>query len=285
MKGNTTRRFVYVSRLLGKIPSLVYALLYLALIPTFAAIYNYLPDQFYHSTIKYEQAISKDKEAILKEIKRVLTVSFIDAHHGNECAVEDRIIDIENMEVRSLEVESEQVKFSFTVPLETEETRKSDMPPWPQIFSAEISFSLLFVPTTESEDQAYYGTLHKIISVKELTELPELGKSKERRALLKALFPYKSDWVPSEKNLIMPISGSLQSELVKYSNGLYGFPSDLSGNFWRMFYLSAVTITTLGYGDIVPITNLSRGLISLESILGIILIGLFLNALAHERDK
>ena len=49
-----------------------------------------------------------------------------------------------------------------------------------------------------------------------------------------------------------------------------------------MFYLSAIAITTLGYGEIVPITTMSRIMVSLESILGIILIGLFLNALAYR---
>ncbi len=54
--------------------------------------------------------------------------------------------------------------------------------------------------------------------------------------------------------------------------------------FWRMFYFSAVTITTLGYGDIVPISDLARLLVAAESILGIILIGLFFNALTRKEE-
>lgn len=45
---------------------------------------------------------------------------------------------------------------------------------------------------------------------------------------------------------------------------------------------SYVTITTVGYGDIVPITPKARLLISIEAIWGIILIGLFLNSLANR---
>lgn len=59
--------------------------------------------------------------------------------------------------------------------------------------------------------------------------------------------------------------------------------STSSGNFVRMLYLSAVTITTLGFGDVVPMTTASRVLVSCEAILGIVLIGLFLNALSFER--
>ena len=53
----------------------------------------------------------------------------------------------------------------------------------------------------------------------------------------------------------------------------------------RTLYLSAVTITTVGYGDIVPLTDLARAAVATEAITGIILIGLFLNALAYERDN
>lgn len=75
---------------------------------------------------------------------------------------------------------------------------------------------------------------------------------------------------------------SLSKKLIAYSNALNGFPSYSRGNFERMFYLSAITITTVGYGDIVPITSKARLLISIEEIWGIILIGLFLNSLANK---
>lgn len=44
-------------------------------------------------------------------------------------------------------------------------------------------------------------------------------------------------------------------------------------------YFSVVTITTLGYGDILPITNVGKSLVASESIIGIILIGIFLNSI------
>ena len=53
--------------------------------------------------------------------------------------------------------------------------------------------------------------------------------------------------------------------------------------FLRMLYFSAVTITTLGFGDIAPISTKARMLVMLESVLGIILIGLFFNSLALAR--
>lgn len=38
-----------------------------------------------------------------------------------------------------------------------------------------------------------------------------------------------------------------------------------------------VTITTLGFGDIVPLTNTTRMLIGLESTIGVIILGWFAN--------
>lgn len=44
-------------------------------------------------------------------------------------------------------------------------------------------------------------------------------------------------------------------------------------------YFSVITITTLGYGDITPTSNLGMGLVALESIIGILYIALFSGAI------
>jgi hypothetical protein len=49
-------------------------------------------------------------------------------------------------------------------------------------------------------------------------------------------------------------------------------------------YFSVVTITTLGYGDITPQTELARTITALEAVLGIVVIGFFLNAVAQTTD-
>jgi hypothetical protein len=49
--------------------------------------------------------------------------------------------------------------------------------------------------------------------------------------------------------------------------------------FLRMLYFSVVTITTLGFGDIVPLTRLARSLVTLEAFLGPLLLGFFLSAI------
>lgn len=55
--------------------------------------------------------------------------------------------------------------------------------------------------------------------------------------------------------------------------------------FLISFYYSVVTITTLGFGDISPNNLWSMLFTLIESLLGIMFIGLFLNSLSHERSS
>lgn len=74
----------------------------------------------------------------------------------------------------------------------------------------------------------------------------------------------------------------LENKINAYINASNGFPHSVPNLGSRMLYLSAVTITTLGYGDIVPITPGNRFLVGLESVIGILLIGFFLNSVAKQ---
>lgn len=44
-------------------------------------------------------------------------------------------------------------------------------------------------------------------------------------------------------------------------------------------YFSAVTLTSLGYGDILPYSSLARGLVMLETISGVLIIGILISSL------
>jgi len=69
---------------------------------------------------------------------------------------------------------------------------------------------------------------------------------------------------------------------MNYISGAKGDPDGFNDRLWRMIYLSAVVITTLGLGDIVPITPAARWLVGAEAVLGVMLVGLFLSALSHR---
>jgi hypothetical protein len=71
-------------------------------------------------------------------------------------------------------------------------------------------------------------------------------------------------------------------KIYKYQMNQLGYPIHDTGNFIRCLYLSAVTITTLGYGDLVPLTDCVRILVSSEAVIGIVIMGLFLFTLARK---
>ena len=74
--------------------------------------------------------------------------------------------------------------------------------------------------------------------------------------------------VALSKQTAQPAHGILKTNEVKTDY--------LRSQFGRMFYLRSVTINTLGYGDIVPVTGFTIFLVGFQSVAGIILIGLFL---------
>ncbi len=106
--------------------------------------------------------------------------------------------------------------------------------------------------------------------------------------------------VPSEENFLLPYSLTEQGGTTRI-NGNFAIPASLYEllsdrhnigfeergtlkNFQRALYFSIATITTLGYGDIIPVTDTARRLAGLETILGIITIGLFLGFLTTGRE-
>jgi len=48
----------------------------------------------------------------------------------------------------------------------------------------------------------------------------------------------------------------------------FSFPENTSPNVYRYLYFSYVTLTTLGYGDVAPLTNKAGSLVILEAIIG-----------------
>jgi hypothetical protein len=99
---------------------------------------------------------------------------------------------------------------------------------------------------------------------------------------VRCLFPtFYDERLPRDVALLdLPVP--LDEDLHDLASELRGIPRSNSAGIVRMLYLSASTITTAGFGDIVPLTTRARGLVTTESIVGVVLIGLFLNAIAKR---
>jgi hypothetical protein len=94
------------------------------------------------------------------------------------------------------------------------------------------------------------------------------------------IFPCKKDAMLNTTCLRMTFED--YSSLISLRETAAGRPSRLQSSFLRMLYFSAVTISTLGYGDIVPITTRVRVIVTAEIVLGPLLFGFFLNSLLRE---
>jgi hypothetical protein len=80
----------------------------------------------------------------------------------------------------------------------------------------------------------------------------------------------------SETSEICGIDEEAYLAVVRFHDALTGDPTVGPRAFFRMTYFSLVTVTTIGYGDILPISDTARLLVGIEVILGIISAGLFL---------
>ena len=73
---------------------------------------------------------------------------------------------------------------------------------------------------------------------------------------------------------VMLVSLSASDVVERLSAAGGGDPKYASGLLVRMCYFSAITITTLGFGDITPVSSWARALVAIEAVLGVVFRGL-----------
>jgi hypothetical protein len=80
------------------------------------------------------------------------------------------------------------------------------------------------------------------------------------------------DWLGSRLEGGLNIPTSLEYRLRKLELGERGHPIARPEGYWDFLYFSVVTITTLGFGDVIPSTGFGRFLVGAEATLGLGLI-------------
>jgi hypothetical protein len=109
----------------------------------------------------------------------------------------------------------------------------------------------------------------------------------ERRPPFSLVFPPPPGALPAHLSdqASLVLGNQNAKRLVGFFYAVEGDPHYASGLWARMLYFSATTITTLGLGDVTPVSSLARLLVGLEALVGIVFIGLFLNGLADSFRK
>lgn len=266
---------------------------YLSLIPAFAVLYTFLPDDFYHTTVQYENTFSKEKSEISTMLEQEIIKTFKKFHKADKASFSGWSIDANSFSLRSFRITNADVKFELDL-----ELKSADESQGPIYTAPTVSLPVLgWIESVNSSDS---GSLDDVSEYKPIvlqSTIPLFSTENSAKAAFeKILFPapppapkkfppglgYESQQV---QGAFIPIPRSLNKRIIDLEKAIQGFPSSIKGTFWRMLYFSAVTVTTVGYGDILPLTTRSRIFVTCEAVLGIVLIGLFLNAIANDRAK
>src|ERR1700730_2227337 len=269
LKMNGTRNSIrtFIQRhYLGQSPQR-YLAYYVAIILVFALLYSISRRDFYHPYSRYEPAVGEEHERLREMMKLVLQSEFPD----NSELGQDIVVMLAPYSVHSLEERDRQIEASVSMIV----TRHSE--------GGEATIHFLDIPIIVSP----YG----IRSRDYFNE-----KTNQPSAVFMAVNTEKqieeTNFDPNPQKVVNLVSKTVETKmehvqfdsnqlihLVNYISAAEGFPASLSGSFLRMVYFSVVTITTVGYGDIVPLTAWARLLAGLEASLGIVQLGLFVNSL------
>lgn len=284
-------------------PLLTYGLLYAGVIVLFATLYWMLPGQFYHSTAMYEPVLAQDEIYIKTALQHALreqgqrnfpqgtikvygtefpivglTVGDVSYEHG-EFIVS---VTIENRAVWSL-LPPIHIQPQSTVEVtidQPDEFAIINASPY-VLRRTRTEFSLLQNPFqhTDQEIGVPFGASGNFRTADSSGEIEAAPGSPETNygGLLRVTDSHGFFDIDG-----LRVSRRLLERMQAYADAKDGFAGRASGSFWRMLYLSTVTITTVGYGDTVPITPWARTLIAVEAVLGIVIIGLYLNALSER---
>lgn len=250
-------------RRIARINPLVYLSIYLALIPIFGALYRYGPDQvFYAPYAKFERGATGDvyrfEGEILDGINRTIART---PKRPGEWNVEEGSVRV------GLRPESEPEKLRIAIIANLSKIGpKGRMQIGNWRYETVIALEPVLI------------TAEPYQVCRELAAPPpnQLLEGEEQR-ILETLFHGSP---PCDRGLFLVFDRDQEERLFALLAGFMGDAHRFSGSYSRMLYFSAITITTVGFGDIVPITPQARLLTAIEAILGWVLSGLFLAAVA-----
>lgn len=268
--------FVMTIKWLGRVPTLIYLLLFLLLIFVFAFLYDSLPNtSFYHATAKYEyDYLNREADEISNQLKNEITETFVDHYGDSQVIINGWQVDISELRITSLQVKDfpEEISFHIWLPIKSIDDQRGIE----TVINTTVTLSLkekiqtddvieLFPDFSDyTRSSAYLGEALNIepLSLEVLFQgEPPIGKT-----YAPALF----------------ISSNLYQRITAFGQAYRGFPSMINGHFARMLYFSAGIATSSALGDISPLTSKARSLVTLEIILSLILITLILNAIGND---
>jgi Ion channel len=263
------RKLNHLSLRLAAFPSVAYATLYMLTFMAFALIYTKEADLFGHSALVQERARAVSEAMITAKIEPFIQQSLRSRYVSDPPIGNDWRLSRAVKVLRSRVTEQGVMTLRIAVRCEREPDEV-----------ANISSVLRLQPLTTYRPAAGRIQLFDITP----EAFPDVSRwGIERDRVLDVLFGANA---MSGPRWSIPTTERVVQEMKMLEDRAEGRATPGSWEtFVRMTYFSAVTITTTGFGDIFPVSTLARALVATESLLGVVLIGLFLNSIFHEASR
>jgi hypothetical protein len=265
----------------------IYLLAYLATITSFTAIYVGIgPKNFYDSAVVHEDVFKDEQREFNKFLGNIISKS-----SNSTLITEDSsllmISHVYPRGIRSTEL-SDGLISGFMVYVLT------DYPEVGKNITCDFDFAFDTTKIWESSYDSGAGAQHRYAMLWHTTfkrrGVGRIGICDTERDL-HSMFP-EGDLrngpnysLSRERPLYIPLEERDADQMTALGLAFKGDPYFLSHDIQRMFYFSSTTITTVGFGDILPISETARVLTGIEAILGWIIAGLFINAVTQARDR
>ena len=236
----------------------------------FPFIYYFLGGQFYHSSIQREPAYIEQQKDFKLRLNQYLDKQ-LRSDSFSQMVIRDSAGTVIPFRVEAIAIDKvkqidddELVTTASLALITTIEKVQPQRANWSYI--ANITFSIRNWKIFEKD----YWMINSI-QIKKVVANPDTYYREQIQGLR---YPLESD--PDMQRI------TFNDEITGYASATFGQPKPSIDNLVRMFYLSSMTITTTGYGDIVPLTNWARFWVAVEAFLGITIMGFFLNSIAQE---
>jgi hypothetical protein len=251
---------------------ITYGITYLGLIFVFGLVYTFaVPDGFYAPYSQHDPDLAADQAALTTTLQAMIVRQYTDpleqALANTPSGMSAHLPDPKNLQVgtngdsRQLTVEWRgfspfvRGRGRYLWPLATLTIQKIvELPGGKTKLQLEVEPTFLVVPRSDVREigQHFFETMFE----------GQRGKKEYQ-------LPLEPNEVPIVKSYLLGVEGRTDS---------------FRKNLVRMMYLSAVVQTTLGLGDLLPMTMSARSLVGLQAVLGVIFAGLFVNASSRGRD-
>jgi len=260
-----------LTRKISSVHPLLYILLYISAIPIFAVIYSVIPNGFYapYARLEYSGQADAYQTGIL--IQTATRRALQQRSLKSPVLVEKLKMREEMLHVQRLSViDNSTIKFYVYAMLWDEERKGNIQVIFPVVMRA------------SSKIVAHAGRdsrLFRFVELDNLERIPDESRHLVSPAFAEIFRPTDDIFGDGP---FLEFSSEEDQKLSEFFDGIGGNATAVSGAYGRMLYFSSMVITTVGFGDVVPMTAIARGVVALEAVMGVTLAGLFLNAVAYR---